>query len=49
MFVALLIYILYLIMLNPYDDRGNLDPDYSTNIWSGYFAFLMVIVAVMVV
>ena len=49
MFVALLIYILYLIMLNPYDDRGNLDPDYSINIWSGYFAFFLVIMAVMVV
>ncbi len=36
MFVALLVYILYLIMQNPYDDQGNPNPDYSTNIWSGY-------------
>lgn len=48
MFIALLAYILYIILLDPYDSKGNLDPNYTTNIWSGYWAFFMVVVVICV-
>jgi hypothetical protein len=48
MFIALLAYIIYIILLDPYDAKGNLDPNYSTNIWTGYWVFFAVVVAVSV-